>query len=205
MPTKEFLPRSTLSIPLNGLKDHLIENGPHVIKLPSKVKPCVKRVVPILGIFSLLFGSAFLGFSVATVEEGHVGYYSSCAQMNGSHCAIKSYPPGIYFEMPWRKGEFKTANVSPRNLTLGKIHGTTRDIGFTTAPCIAEYKVVDLNAYLNALIAFKSDQALDVALIDEVKRHVSEFLRRQDQQPPAFNITYVTYGLSFGRVGFIDP
>jgi len=54
---------------------------------------------------------------------------------------------------------------------------------------------------LHALIAFKSEQALSIALVDEVKRYISESLR--DQQYP-FNITYTTYGLLFGRVSFIE-
>jgi len=201
MPIKEFLPRS---IPLVELKDRLIENGPLVVEMPRKAHTCIKRVFPVLGLFSLLFGSAFLGFSIVTVEEGHVGYYSTlardCTSVNGTqHCVVKSYPAGIYFEMPWKKGDFKTADVSPRSLPLGKIH--YGDGKITTYPCIADYKVVDLNIYLHALIAFKSEQALSIALVDEVKRYISESLR--DQQYP-FNITYTTYGLLFGRVSFIE-
>jgi hypothetical protein len=202
MPTKEFLPRA---IPLVDLKEQLIENGPSIVRLPSKFKPCVKRVFPILGIFSLFFGSAFFGFSLVIVQEGHVGYYSTRTCVNeSSHCVVKSYSPGVYFETPWRKGEFKTVDVSPRNITLGKIsYINSGGDSITTATCTAEYKVVDQNMYLNALINFKSEERLENALIDDVKLKVMNFLMNGSQQPSSFNITYQTYGLLFDRVGFL--
>lgn len=196
--TKDFLPRTTMvsMIPLRDRINDILENnvpGPKVIKMPGKLNVCVRKIFPILGIFSLFFGSAFLGFSFVNVHEGQVGYYAKkdCFLNHSSNasCTIRSFPPGLYFEMPWKKEYLQIVNVSPSTITYG-----TYDKIFEV-----DYEITDVKKYLNALVSFKTEQDLDVAVKEEIKKYVRQRNKKPPFKPP-YNMSLEIYGMSFKKI-----
>lgn len=172
------------------LRDRIVENTPKVVKVPGKLNNCVKKTFPIIGIFSLLFGSAFLGFSFVTVHEGQVGYYAKkdCFTNETISCTVKSFPPGLYFEMPWKKGHLKIANISPSTITFGidnKIYKV-------------DYEISDIKSYLNALVSFKTEFDFDIAVKDEMKKYVTDHLHNTFH-----NISLIIHGMSFNKMSTI--
>jgi hypothetical protein len=171
------------------LRDRIIENGPKVVRVPGKLNVCVKKTFPIIGIFSLLFGSAFLGFSFVTVHEGQIGYYAKkdCSVNETTSCTIKSFQPGLYFEMPWKKGHLKIANVSPSSITFGidnKIYKV-------------DYEISDIKLYLKALVSFKTESDLEAAVKDEIIKFITPIKLNITS---TYNISIEIYGMSFSTI-----
>lgn len=190
--TKDFLPRTTASLPLRT-------DIPDAIRIPTRFRPCIGKLLPILGIFSLFFSSALIGFSIVTVNEGYVGYYPLSSLCNYS-CIINFYPPGMYLELPFKKSEFKIVNVSPRDLILGHIPVSNNE----TILCKVKYEIKNLNSYLHTLILFKTEQNLDVILIDEMKKFIKKSkVLHSISVSPSVNISYEIYGLLFTELRVI--
>lgn len=180
--TKNFLPRS--------VHHALVENGRQNETLPKK--HMIKKCFPVVGMFFIFLGSAFLGYSFLTVPIGSVGYYpcTSCS-------VIKTYPPGVYLELPWKKGEMKIVDISPKNLTLGEISYMKNNTAYTTGLIEIEYKVKDINIYLRTLSAFKVDTLFEASLIVNIKNNVAIQYTTSMFEP------FDLYGLTFDKINLV--
>lgn len=174
--TKDFLPKSK--------HDALIENG----QSPER-RRALQKCCPLLGIFIIFMGSAFLGFSFVIVPSEHVGYYP-CTSCN----EVKTCTAGLYLELPWKKGEMKITNISPRNLTLGNVSYTRNNTELNTGLIEITFMIYDLNLYLRTLSAFKIDTLFQTALIADVIKNVVAQFTTNVFAP--FNL----YGIKFDKI-----
>jgi hypothetical protein len=190
MTTKHFLPTPVLSFDIEETKDRILPSIERSAPSHARLPRCVKKFLPILGIFTMLFGSAFLGASFTTVNDGQVGYYTPSAEC-GVGCNAQLFSPGVYFALPWSKGTFNIADVMDRNITVGTIPGLELN-----GTCMALQHVKNVTEYIASLILFSnSETRLLSEIIPQLKNIIS--LR------PFANLTYGTRGLTFSNPYFV--
>ena len=186
MTKHNFLPSPVLSFDIEGLKDSAERIAPSHAKLPRSMKKCV----PIFAFFTMLFGSALLGFSVVIVKEGHVGFYTPSSTC-GPTCNVQIYEPGTYFNLPWSKGIFKIIDVGPRSLTVGQINGKEAN-----GTCIAHYTVSSVQEYIRAINLFdSSEDMLKSELVSDLKQLITTDM--------SDHFSYKMFGLTFNKIEFI--
>lgn len=187
MTTKHFLPTPVLSFDIEEMKDRIIPTIERRAPSHARLPRCLRKFFPIIGIFTMMFGSAFLGFSVSIVDEGKIGYYSpSCIG-----CDAQIYSPGVYFALPWSKGSFNTINIADRNLTIGTISGME-----SNGTCIALQHIRNVTEYVSSLILFSnSETRLTSELITVLKKVLSITSFE--------NFTYNAHGTTFTNPYFI--
>lgn len=170
--TKDYLPHHAL-----------IESG------RSSTRPKVSKCIPMIGLFIIFMGSAFIGFSAVVVPTNHVGFYpcTSCSD-------IKTYNAGIYLEFPWKKGDLKIANVADGNLTLGNVSYTRNDTKLYTGFIGIGHQVKNVNLYLRTLSMFKSITLFESTMAQDVKNRVTNQYEMDTFGP--FNL----YGLKFDNI-----
>jgi hypothetical protein len=189
---KDFLPRShSTMIPLDK-----------PIKLPSKCGSCFKRAFPIVGLLTIMCGSAFIGFSIVTIGENQIGYFANDIACVGTDCAISYRGPGTYLELPWNKGNLNVIDVGAKNWTIGTVTGSIRSgKTFSARLTTVEYGVHDINAYLNAITKFSNFGKFFDNMIDDVRRIITHAISEQTvdelRARQTFNLSTIMYGLSF--------
>lgn len=173
---------------LNDKSDVFEKVTPSHIKVPS----CARKCVPIVGIFTMLLGATFLGFSFVTIPVDHVGYYTPSITC-GFECDIQLYNPGTYFALPWSKGSFNIVDVKNKNITVGIINGL-----YSNKTCVVEYKVQSPIQYVHALTLYSNS-------ITRLEEELIRTLRSIVSTHPITNITkYEKYGLSFYETYYLN-
>jgi len=168
-------------------KTNILErNTPSHVRVPN----CTKKCLPITVIFSLLLGTTFLGFSIMTVPDGHIGYYTPTIAC-GKECPIQLYEPGLYFNLPWSRGLFNVVDISNKNITIGFVDG------FNNKTCLIEYNVKKPKEYISALTLYSnSNSKLETELILKLKSIIHS-------QNITNSTTYDLYGLSFNKIYYV--
>ena len=134
MATKNYLPNRVLPFDIEVAKDNIEK------RVPEKYRKCVKRFFTIFGLFSLLFGTGFIGLSIVNVGDGQVGYY----QPSCPGCRPEIYKPGTYIILPWHKGIFSLKDVSDRNVVIGTL-GKNYPFNGT---CMIQQHIVNVTEFL---------------------------------------------------------
>jgi hypothetical protein len=129
MSTKQFLPMTRFDV---------IDSDSAVNYDKGASLKC--KIVPLLGIFAIIFGGTVLGYSILTVGDLQIGYY---ANEDGY------YESGLYLRAPWNKEEFIIESIGPQTLTLSDIKGSTRDDYYYYADSIeVTYEISDVQNYI---------------------------------------------------------
>lgn len=164
--TKHYLPSPVL--PFNIQEASSLVDGVAERVTPSHVKlpPCVKKFFPIIGIFTALFGTAFLGFSFVTVSDMHVGYYTPTKTCGD--CDVQIYYAGSYLSLPWSKGTFNIIDISDRNITVGIVEGN--------GTYVAQYTVRNVKEYIRNIILYSNSvERLETEIVINLKKFISEY------------------------------
>lgn len=115
--------------PMTPIKKLIAESSSS--KCCDKSRRCCRKVIPAIGLCTLMTGLTLIGVTLKRIPEGHVGYYvpnEKC--ISDESCTVDTYTSEYYFIMPWSQGsDFRITDVRDRNLTLG-IFAKSRPILF---------------------------------------------------------------------------
>lgn len=142
MATRNYLPNRVLPFDIEVAKDNIERH------VPEKFRKYVKRFFTIFGLFSLLFGTGFIGLSVVNVGEGQVGYY----QPSCSGCRAEIYETGMHIILPWHKGIFSLKDVSDRNVSIGTLK-TNYPLNGT---CMIKQHIINVTEFLKDLTSYET-------------------------------------------------
>lgn len=174
MTRKDFLPSSKF-VPFD-IENGLLNNAtipPVRVRVPSKCGTFVRKMFPVFGICTLIFGTIMIGSSYVTVEEGQVGFYGSAPDV--------VYSTGLFIQFPWIKEKFLIATIGNRSIMLWNIRGISYDNYDYDIKCIAvEFEVSDVPAYISKIVKNKSESNVIAQLTSDLNIIVRE---RLDETP----------------------
>jgi hypothetical protein len=189
--TNSFLPRSQSSystpIPLQDMADKLLDQIERQVPANVRIHPklnaiCLKRLLPICGILTIMFGSTVMGFSFVSVGHDQVGYYDN-TQCTNDEGFVK---PGMYFEMPWSSTKMKIIDVGDRNYTIGTINKKI---------CVVEATVSELCEYIESQKIFKQYILFEMAITKELASRI--------KQKTNVTMGFSQYGLTFNSIHYV--
>jgi len=114
---------------------------------------------------------------VLHIGENKVGYFphDRTCSLNKT-CVVNYKPAGFYWIIPWHRN-VAIVDISPSILTVGSIDGTTMDNRkYSAAFTSLNYKIDNINEYINALILFGSEINLLTTLTIEMREKIKTVL-----------------------------
>lgn len=176
---RDFLPKTDMV--LFDIDDNTSKYNNLTGRRRSCRTKCISTCIPMVGLFTLLFGTTFLGFSILTVNDNEIGYYDNQYDI--------TYTKGLYFQLPWNKGSFHVVNVDPKTVTYWNQVGTTSDrMYYEIKSTKVIFNITNHKTYVNKLKEYGGEQNM----LKEISEYIASEIKLTYETTPSNKLVNIT-------------